>query len=114
MKLGGFMMPLHPPGHNFTETIAADLEQIVEADRLGFSEYWIGEHFTAEWENIPAPDLLIAQALGRTKNIILGTGVTCLPNHHPFGLAHRIAQLDHMATRTILLGSWIGWFSGRL
>ena len=56
MKLGGFMMPLHPPGHNFTETIAADLEQIVEADRLGFSEYWIGEHFTAEWENIPAPD----------------------------------------------------------
>ncbi len=114
MKLGGFMMPLHPPGHNFTETIAADLEQIVEADRLGFSEYWIGEHFTAEWENIPAPDLLIAQALGRTKNIILGTGVTCLPNHHPFGLAHRIAQLDHMARGRFYWGVGSGGFPGDL
>ena len=114
MKLGGFMMPLHPPGHNFTETIAADLEQIVEADRLGFAEYWIGEHFTAEWENIPAPDLLIAQALGRTKNIILGTGVTCLPNHHPFGLAHRIAQLDHMARGRFYWGVGSGGFPGDL
>ena len=55
MKLGGFMMPLHPPGHNFTETIAADLEQIVEADRLGFSEYWIGEHFTPSGRTFQLP-----------------------------------------------------------
>jgi len=97
LKLGSFAMPLHPPGSNFSQTLADDLDQIIVADQLGLSEYWIGEHFTAEWENIPAPDLLIAQALGVTKNIILGTGVSCLPNHHPFVLAHRIAQLDHMA-----------------
>ncbi len=114
MKLGGFMMPLHPPGSSFTDTIAADLEQIVAADRLGFTEYWIGEHFTAEWENIPAPDLLIAQALGRTKNIALGTGVTCMPNHHPFSLAHRIAQLDHMAQGRFLWGIGAGGFPGDL
>lgn len=114
MKLGGFMMPLHPPGSNFTETIAGDLEQIVVADRLGMSEYWIGEHFTAEWENIPAPDLLIAQALGQTRQIVLGTGVTCLPNHHPFNLAHRIAQLDHMAKGRLNWGVGSGGFPGDL
>ena len=97
MKLGYFTMPLHPPGHNFTETIHSDLEQIVLLDKLGYEEAWIGEHLTFEWENIPAPDLFIAQALAMTENIILGTGVTCMPNHNPFMLAHRIAQLDHMA-----------------
>ena len=97
MRLGYFTMPLHPPGSNFTQTLADDLEQIVTLDELGYDEAWIGEHFTFEWENIPSPDLLIAQALGMTSNIKLGTGVNCMPNHNPMMLAHRVAQLDHMA-----------------
>ena len=97
MKLGYFTMPLHPPGSNVTQTLEDDLDQIVTLDRLGYHEAWIGEHFTFEWENIPSPDLLIAQALGMTENIILGTGVNCMPNHNPMMLAHRVAQLDHMA-----------------
>ena len=97
MKLGYFTMPLHPPGSNVTQTLADDLDQIVTLDRLGYHEAWIGEHFTFEWENIPSPDLVIAQALGMTENIILGTGVNCMPNHNPMMLAHRVAQLDHMA-----------------
>lgn len=90
-------MPLHPPGASMTETLKSDLDQIVKLDELGYTEAWIGEHFTAEWENIPSPELFIAQAIGVTKNIRLGTGVTCMPNHNPFVLAHRIAQLNHMA-----------------
>ena len=80
-------MPLHPPGANMTETLKSDLDQIVKLDELGYEEAWIGEHFTAEWENIPSPELFIAQALGMTKSIRLGTGVTCMPNHDPFVLA---------------------------
>ena len=90
-------MPLHPPGSDFTKTVEDDLQQIVTLDRLGYSEAWIGEHFTFAWENIPSPDLFIAKALGMTENIALGTGVTCMPNHNPIMIAHRIAQLDHMA-----------------
>ena len=97
MELGYFTMPLHPPGSDITKTLEDDLEQIVTLDELGYKEAWIGEHFTFVWENIPCPDLFIAQALGKTKNIILGTGVTCMPNHNPMMIAHRIAQLDHMA-----------------
>ena len=112
MKLGFFMMPLHPPGSDFTKAMDSDLEQIVTLDKLGYHEAWIGEHFTAAWETIPAPDLLIASALRDTTNIILGTGVNCIPNHNPFMLAHRIAQLDHMAHGRFYWGVESGGFPG--
>ena len=112
MKLGYFTMPLHPPGSNLTQTLEDDLAQIVKLDELGYEEAWIGEHFTARWENIPAPDLFIAKALGMTKNIALGTGVTCMPNHNPFMIAHRIAQLDHMARGRFYWGVGSGGFPG--
>ena len=66
MQLGYFTMPLHPPGSNVTQTLADDLDQLVVLDKLGYKEAWIGEHFTTQWENIPAPDLFIAKALGMT------------------------------------------------
>ena len=112
MKLGAFNMPLHPPGYNYTQTLEDDLDTIVYCDQLGFDEYWLGEHFTSEWENIPAPDLVIAQALAMTRSMKLGTGVSCLPNHNPFMLAHRIAQLDHMAKGRFMWGIGSGGFPG--
>lgn len=112
MRLGFFTMPLHPPGSNFTETIEHDIDQIVTLDRIGFQEAWIGEHFTAAWENVPAPDLLIARLIPVTKQIMLATGVTCMPNHNPFLIAHRIAQLDHMAKGRFAWGVGSGGFPG--
>ena len=97
MQFGLFMMPLHPPERSFTESYDRDLAQIVAADRLGYHEVWIGEHLTERWENAPAPELLIAQALVMTEKIILATGVTLLALHNPVELAHRIAMLDHLA-----------------
>ena len=36
MKLGTFMMPLHPPGRQPWQTYAEDREAILLADRLGY------------------------------------------------------------------------------
>ena len=104
MRVGYFTMPLHPPGADPGRTMADDLEQLVFLDQLGYEEAWVGEHITAEWENIPCPDLFIAQALGVTRRMKLGTGVSCLPNHNPLMLALRIAQLDQMARGRFLWG----------
>lgn len=104
MKAGVFMMPSHPPERETIEAHRWDLDVLELADQLGYAEAWIGEHFTAPWEPVPSPDLLIAQALMRTKRIKLGTGVHLLPFHHPVELAHRIAYLDHMAQGRLLLG----------
>lgn len=112
MKLGFFTMPLHPPGSDFTQTLESDLEQIITLDQLGFHEAWLGEHFTSVWENIPAPDLLLASAIPQTEQIILGTGVTCMPNHNPFVIASRIAQLDHMCRGRFYWGVGSGGFPG--
>ncbi|PYM24349.1 MAG: alkane 1-monooxygenase [Candidatus Rokuibacteriota bacterium] len=112
MRLGYFAMPLHPPGSNPADTMDEDLSQLVTLERLGFEEAWIGEHFTAQWENIPCPDLFIAKALAMTKTITLATGVSCLPNHTPLMLALRIAQLDQMARGRFYWGVGSGGFPG--
>ena len=67
VRLGMFSMPLHPPGRPIADTYEDDLRTFELADRLGYDEIWIGEHFTSVWENIPAPDLFIAQAAARTR-----------------------------------------------
>ena len=104
MKVGMFMMPSHPPERPTFEAHQWDLECLRLADSLGFSEAWIGEHFTAPWEPVPAPDLLIAQALMQTKNIKLASGAHLLPFHNPIELAHRVAYLDHMAQGRFMFG----------
>ncbi|MCH8284116.1 MAG: LLM class flavin-dependent oxidoreductase [Chloroflexi bacterium] len=96
MQFGFFMMPAHHPGENPTLCFDRDLDLIEYAESLGYDEYWIGEHHSAGWELIPAPDLFIAAAAQRTKRIRLGTGVVNLPYHHPFDVAERIAFLDHL------------------
>jgi len=112
MKVGYFTMPLHPPGSNHAQTLDEDLAQLVLLDELGYQEAWVGEHFTAAWENIPCPDLFIAKALAMTKNLVLGTGVTCMPNHNPFVIAQRIAQLDNLAHGRFYWGVGSGGFPG--
>ena len=77
-------MPLHPPDSNIAQTLEDDLQQLVVLDELGYSEAWIGEHFTSVWENIPRRICSSQTALGKTKNIRLGTGVNLqCPNHNP-------------------------------
>ena len=46
MKFGLFMMPLHPPRRSYAHSYDRDIELIVQADQLGYTEAWIGEHIT--------------------------------------------------------------------
>ncbi|MES4793469.1 MAG: LLM class flavin-dependent oxidoreductase, partial [Chloroflexota bacterium] len=47
---------------------------------------------------------MIAASAQRTKHIKLGTGVSSLPYHHPFMLADRMVQLDHMTRGRAMFG----------
>ncbi|MBN8906830.1 MAG: LLM class flavin-dependent oxidoreductase, partial [Rhodospirillales bacterium] len=73
-------------------------------DHLCYDEAWIGEHHSAGWELIAAPELVIAAAAERTRHIKLGSGVTSLPYHHPLMVAQRFVQLDHMTRGRAMLG----------
>jgi alkanesulfonate monooxygenase SsuD/methylene tetrahydromethanopterin reductase-like flavin-dependent oxidoreductase (luciferase family) len=97
MRLGLFMMPVHPPGRVLADTLAEDEEKALYADRLGFDELWLGEHFSATTEPIASPLMFMAGLVPRTKNLTFGTAVICLPNHHPIKVAAEVAQFDHMS-----------------
>src|SRR6478672_8472795 len=104
MRLGMFMMPVHPPDRMFWSTLAEDSEKSVLADQLGFDELWLGEHFSATTEPIPSPMMFFAGLLPQTKNITFGTAVINLPNHHPAIVAAEAAQFDHMSKGRFMLG----------
>ncbi|MEP7216367.1 MAG: LLM class flavin-dependent oxidoreductase [Anaerolineaceae bacterium] len=104
MKFGVFMAPFHRVGENPTVSLDRDLELIEHLDKLNFDEAWIGEHHSAGWETIASPELMIAAAAQRTRSIKLGTGVSSLPYHHPFILADRMVQLDHMTRGRAMFG----------
>jgi limonene 1,2-monooxygenase len=104
MKFGIFLAPFHRVGENPTLAIDRDMELIEWLDHLGYDEVWIGEHHSAGWELIASPEIMIAAAAERTRHIMLGSGVTSLPYHHPFLVAQRFVQLDHMTRGRAMLG----------
>lgn len=104
MKLGTFMMPLHPPGRVPTETLAEDREAILLADRLGFVEAFVGEHVTDISENVTSCLMFLASLVHETKNIVLGTGTINMPNSHPAAIAAQVAMLDHMLKGRFIMG----------
>jgi alkanesulfonate monooxygenase SsuD/methylene tetrahydromethanopterin reductase-like flavin-dependent oxidoreductase (luciferase family) len=97
MSYGMFIMPFHPPDKPKAQTYDEDLELIVLAEQLGFSEFWIGEHHTMKYENIVMPEIFIARALGETSRIRLGPAPVCLQQHNPAHVACRLAMLDHLS-----------------
>lgn len=104
LDFGVFLAPFHRLGENPTLAIARDFELVEWLDELGYDEAWIGEHHSAGWETIAAPEIAIGHLLARTRHIRLGSGVTSLAYHHPLLVANRFVQLDHMSRGRTMLG----------
>jgi alkanesulfonate monooxygenase SsuD/methylene tetrahydromethanopterin reductase-like flavin-dependent oxidoreductase (luciferase family) len=104
MKLGYFTMPLHPPTRDYTQTLKEDREAIVLADRLGYSEAFVGEHVTDQAETITSCLMFIASLMSETKQIKLGSGTVNLLNSHPAAVAAQVAMIDHLLEGRFLLG----------
>jgi limonene 1,2-monooxygenase len=108
LRFGAFLAPHHPIGEHPMLQFRRDLDFVEHLDRLGFDEFWCGEHHSSGWEMIASPEMFLAAAGERSKRIRLGTGVISLPYHHPFNVAQRIVQLDHMTGGRAIFGSGPG------
>jgi alkanesulfonate monooxygenase SsuD/methylene tetrahydromethanopterin reductase-like flavin-dependent oxidoreductase (luciferase family) len=104
MKLGYFMMPLHHIDRDYHETLQEDIEAIVLADELGYSEAWVGEHYSSAVEQITSPLMFHANLINRTKQIKFATGVMCLPQYHPAVQAGQAAMFDHLSEGRFIMG----------
>ena len=103
-RFGVFMAPFHLVGISPTVHYERDLTLIERADQLGFQEAWVGEHHSGGHEPIGCPELFLAAAAQRTKQIRLGTGVNSLPYHNPFMVAERLVLLDHLSKGRAMMG----------
>jgi len=108
LRFGAFLAPHHPIGEHPMLQFRSDLDLVSQLDRLGYDEFWCGEHHSTGWEIIASPEMFLAAAGERSHRIRLGTGVVSLPYHHPFIVAQRMVQLDHMTGGRAIFGSGPG------
>ncbi|MGB2694840.1 MAG: LLM class flavin-dependent oxidoreductase [Dehalococcoidia bacterium] len=84
------------------------LDQIELADQLGFDYVFeVEHHFLEEYAHSTAPEVFLAAASQRTKNIRLGHGITLMPPryNHPARVAERIATLDLVSDGRVEFGT---------
>ena len=108
MRFGLFLQPVHHPAEHPTVALERDLDLLVLLDKLGYDEAWIGEHHSTGWDNIAAPEIVIAAAAERTKRLKLGTGVVQLGLHHPLVALDRMILLDHLTRGRAMFGVGVG------
>ena len=81
------------------------LEQVELADRLNYDNVWVVEHhFLEEYSHSSAPEVFLAAASQRTKNIRLGHGVIQITTNQPHRVAERVATLDLISNGRVELG----------
>jgi len=104
VELGMFTMPFHHPARDYTTILEEDREAIILADRLGFTEAFVGEHFSSWSERITSPLIFLASLIDRTRQIRLGTGVINMPQLHPGTVAAHVAMFDQLCRGRFIFG----------
>lgn len=104
VKLGLFTMPFHHPSRDYATILEEDQEAIVLADQLGFTEAYVGEHFSSWTERITSPLIFLATLIPRTRQIRFGTGVINLPQLHPATVAAYAAMFDQLCRGRFIMG----------
>lgn len=99
------------------EVLQDALDEVEAADRAGFSTVWLTEHhFLEEYCHSTAPEIFLAAASQRTKNIRLGFGIMhLLPAvNHPARVAERVATIDLLSNGRVEFGTGEGSSVGEL
>ena len=84
------------------------LDEVEAADKAGFSTVWLTEHhFLEEYCHSTAPEMFLAAASQRTKDIRLGFGIMHLPPRStiPARVAERVATLDQISDGRVEFGT---------
>jgi len=108
MKFGIFYeMQLPRPWESGSEYALFNnaLEQVELADRLGFDFAWeVEHHFLEEYSHSSAPEVFLAAASQRTRQIRLAHGIIQLTTNHPARVAERVSTLDLLSHGRVELG----------
>ena len=104
MRFGWLTLSLSPSPEEDADRIDQQIEQVRFAERLGFGDVWLTEHYFTG-ESVYNDALLFASAVAmRTERIRIGFAVVQLPFHHPVRLAVQLALLDNLSGGRIDVG----------
>jgi alkanesulfonate monooxygenase SsuD/methylene tetrahydromethanopterin reductase-like flavin-dependent oxidoreductase (luciferase family) len=85
------------------------LDQIENAERIGFDSVWLTEHHFCEDGYTPSPLVVAAAIGGRTTRMRIGTNLMILPLHNPIRIAEDAASLSLLTGGRFDLGVGIGY-----
>jgi alkanesulfonate monooxygenase SsuD/methylene tetrahydromethanopterin reductase-like flavin-dependent oxidoreductase (luciferase family) len=104
VQLGVFAMPFHHPDRDYATILDEDREAVILADRLGFAEFFMGEHLSSWSERVTSPLMFLASVIHQTRQIRFGTGVINLPQLHPATVAAHAAMFDQLCRGRFIMG----------
>ncbi|HSO70718.1 MAG TPA: LLM class flavin-dependent oxidoreductase [Arachnia sp.] len=91
-------------GQSTGQALRAGKALIDEADRLGYTRYWVAEHHNATSVASTSPAVELMYLGQGTSRIRLGSGGVMLPNHAPLAIAEQFALLAAVYGDRIDLG----------
>lgn len=104
MQFGWLTLAMSPSPDEDGARIDQIVEQACEAERLGFADVWLTEHYFTG-ESVYCDSLMFAAALAmKTSRVRLGFAVVQTPFHHPVRLAVQLALLDNLSKGRIDVG----------
>ncbi len=75
-----------------------------EAERLGFTRFWVSEHHGSPSLASSSPEVLIAHLAAHTQHIRIGSGGVMLPHYSPYKVAENFRLLEALHPGRIDIG----------
>ena len=93
-----------PEGFEAADSFRNTLDLARQAERLGFTRYWMAEHHNMPGIASAATAILLGHVAGGTRTIRVGSGGVMLPNHSPLIIAEQFGTLATLYGDRIDLG----------
>ncbi|OYR19171.1 LLM class flavin-dependent oxidoreductase [Brucella thiophenivorans] len=91
-------------GSDAGQSLRNTLELAQQAERLGFTRYWLAEHHNMPGIASAATSVVIGHVAAGTSTIRVGAGGIMLPNHAPLVIAEQFGTLASLFPGRIDLG----------
>ncbi|MND43260.1 Limonene 1,2-monooxygenase [compost metagenome] len=93
-----------PEGSDAGQSLRNTLELAQQAEKLGFTRYWLAEHHNMPGIASAATSVVIGHVAAGTSTIRVGAGGIMLPNHAPLVIAEQFGTLASLFPGRIDLG----------